>query len=103
SPNFGATAAAAHGQRRDFLERRGVGEGDYQRLPPNTSLPCTSTRGSHFRQLVETAHEAPVDPVLPAPDPCAFEHHPVAGSDGISIAGRDQIHRLALWSEGPQR
>ena len=57
----------------------------------------------HLRQLVELAHEAPVDPVLPAPHPRALERPAVAGAERIALAGRDEIERVALRPKRPQR
>ena len=59
-------------------------------------------RCRHVGQRVELAHEAPVDPVLPAPHPCAFDDQAIAGTDRLALAGRDEIKRLALRAKRAQ-
>ena len=91
--DLGAAAAAAHGDGREFLHGGLIGE-----------RRGRAARGfGHGGELVEPPHEAAVDEILPAPDPVAFDHEAVARADGVPLAGRDQVERLALRSEGPQR
>ena len=89
--DLGAAAAAAHGDIGDLLDHVGVGEapGDPARL-----------LFLHLRQLVEFAHEAPVDPVLPKPDPSALDRPVGARGDGVFLAGAYQAQILALGGEG---
>jgi hypothetical protein len=62
SPDLGAAAAAAHGQRRDGLGL--FGRCEWNPFGGRLAL-------GHRRKFGETQHEAAVDPVLPAPDPVA--------------------------------
>ena len=89
--HLGAAAAAAHGDGGNFLERLAVGQ---RRQRCRNRL--------HLRQLVVLAHEAAIDPILPAPHPCALDHQTIAGPDRIAFSGRNQIERLALRPESPQ-
>ena len=89
--DLGAAAAAAHGDSGNFLERLPIGQWRPRRR-----------RWGHFRKLVELAHEAAIDPILPAPYPCTLDGEPVARSHRMAFAGRDQIERLALRTERPQ-
>ena len=90
--DLGAAAAATHGNRGNFPERLLVG---------NRRDRCRRCR--HFGEFVEFAHEAAVDPVLPAPHPFALDRQAVAGTQRITLPGRDQIKRLTLRAKWPQR
>ena len=52
---------------------------------------------------LELAHEAAVDPVLPAPHPGALERQRAARGHRISIAGADEREPLALRAVGLER
>src|SRR2546430_16851582 len=71
-----------------------------RRPPRSTLFPYTTLFRS---QLVELAHEATIDPILPAPHPVALDHEAVAGTHRVTSPGRNQIKRLALRPEPPQR
>ena len=68
-PDLGAAAAAAHGDGGNFPQRLLIGH-RRDRLG----------RFGHFGKLVELAHEAAIDPVLPAPHPGPCEDQTVAGA-----------------------
>ena len=91
--DLGAASAAAHGDGRDLLdgglirERRG-----------------RAARGPwHVGQLVEPAHEAAVDPVLQRQTQSPSTTRPLRVPTRVPLAGRDQVERVALRPEGPQR
>src|SRR2546430_10519336 len=67
-----------------------------RRPPRSTLFPYTTLFRS---QLVELAHEATIDPILPAPHPVALDHEAVAGTHRVTSPGRNQIKRLALRPE----
>ena len=56
------------------------------------------------RQLAELAHEAAVDPVLPAPDPGALQRKAAPREAiGVPVAGADQRQPAPLRAVGAQR
>ena len=84
---LGATAAAAHGIGRILLQR------PRQRR----------TRGRHLRQLVEPLHETPIDPILPTPDPGAFQGERAAGRYGAAVPGSQDGQEPALCAVALER
>ena len=90
-----ATATAAHGDRRDLLDRRGIGNAaGHHRLP----------RLRHLRQHVVFAHEAAIDPVLPPPHRAAF-HRPTPPREATAYLSPVviRLRNLPLRPEWPQR
>ena len=91
--DLGAAPAAPHRHGGDFLER-----GRIRHLDAGHRR-----RRRHLRKRVELRHETAVDPVLPTPDPGAFEGDAIARADRMAVARGDQIHRITLRFEGDQR
>ncbi len=81
--DLGAAAAAERFAARQFLDDAGAEQGG-QRLR------------LHRGQVLEAVHESPVDPVLPAPEPCAVEPQAEFVSHSTFSAGRDQFQVIAL-------
>ena len=89
-PDFRATTAAAHVVDRTglhpFLDRQ-----------PGVERRCRKgLGGGHGRKPLVAVHEAPVDPVFPAPNPSTRESDPPARRHGISITGADERQPMFL-------
>ncbi len=98
-PHLGATAAAAHGNGRDGLQRFFRRERRLRRMGGRR----TAGVRVHGRELAEAAHEAAVDPVFPAPDPVALRAEPAARGNGMAVARADQRQPAALRVVGLER
>jgi hypothetical protein len=79
--DLGAAAAATHGDGRDGL-RLFLG-GERHRRGRRRRL-------GHGLELGELAHEAAIDPVLPAPEQVAARVERAARGHGVAVAGADQ-------------
>ena len=92
--NLGTAAAAAHGQGGQLLDRLLI------RHPVGEHGTAV---GDHVGQFVEPLHEAPVDPVLQAPQPCALDRPAAARCNRVTVSGADQAKKIALRPVGLQR
>ena len=89
--HLGATAAAAHGNGRDRLQRF---------FPTQRQLIGSRCRrgalGRHPGKFRKLAHEVAVNPVFPAPDPVACKTQCATRSHGITVARADERQPAAL-------
>ena len=94
-----AAAPASHGKDRQRLR----GLGGIESKP----MPLGGVRSGHglarHGEVREPAHEAPVDPIFPLPDPLTRETERPARGDGMAPTGRQQGEPVTLRSVGFER
>lgn len=94
-----AAAPASHGKDRQRL--RGLGGIESK---PMSFRGVRSGHGlARHGKVREPAHETPVDPIFPLPDPLARETERPARGDGMAPTGRKQREPVALRSVGFER